>query len=160
MIWTGSFAARSMIGMWLGAAIVSGLMLLIVGSIETLSDNRLVWTTMLVLFAMIWFGLIGLVIFRKLGQHYEMTSQRLKHRSGVIFRTVNRIEMIDIDDVIYKQGPLQAMLNVGTIELLSSDTSHPKLIMPGIPDVSRIANLIDNARREERRSRGLFVEAI
>ena len=82
------------------------------------------------------------------------------HRDGILVRQMDRIEMIDIDDVSYRQGPIQILLNVGSIRIVSSDTSHPQLDMPGIADVRMVADLIDDARRNERRNRGLHIESI
>jgi hypothetical protein len=65
--------------------------------------------------------------------------------------------LIDIDDVSFQQGLIERFLNVGTITLTSTDATSPKLPMPGIDDVQRIANLIDDARREERRKRAIYM---
>jgi hypothetical protein len=73
---------------------------------------------------------------------------------------MNRVELIDMDDVTYVQGPIQTLLKVGNITIKSSDVSHPVLVLKGISDVKRIAELIDDARRSERRRRGLFMEAV
>ena len=159
-LWQGKFSARSMIGVWIGSALITALVICAVLLIQPMRENRMVWLTMFGLICLIWIGLIGLVLYRKLSQHFEVTSQRLKHRSGVVFRQVDRIEMIDIDDVSYRQGPIQALLDVGTIQLSSSDTSHPQLVMCGIANVSSVANLIDDARRAERSKRGIHVESI
>ncbi len=159
-LWRGGFSAKSMMGAWIGAALITGAIVFGVLNIAPLRETKTVWATMIALIGLVWILLVGLAIWRKLGQHYEITTQRLKHRSGVFMRQMDRIELIDIDDVSYRQGPLQALLNVGTIELLSSDTSHPKLKLPGIANVSSVANMIDDARRTERRKRGLHVESI
>ena len=92
--------------------------------------------------------------------HYELTSQRLKHREGILVRSMDRIELIDVDDVMYKQGPIQAMLGVGNITVKSSDSSHPELVLYGIENIREVADRIDDARRDERRKRGLHIEAI
>jgi hypothetical protein len=52
------------------------------------------------------------------------------------------------------------MFGVGTIKLLSSDLSDPKLVLRGIDDVRRVANVIDDARREERRKRAVYMETV
>jgi hypothetical protein len=96
----------------------------------------------------------------RLSADYTLTSQRLLHRRGILSQATDRIEVIDIDDVRYTQGIVERMFGVGTIRLLSSDTSDPTLILRGIDDVQRVANLIDNARREERRKRGLYMETV
>ncbi|MFK7766490.1 MAG: PH domain-containing protein [Mariniblastus sp.] len=159
-LWRGGFSARSMVGAWIGASLISGLVIYAVTNIAPLRESSPVWLTGIGLVSTVWLSLLAVVAYRKLGQHYEISSQRLKHRSGVLIRQMDRIELIDIDDVSYRQGPLQAILNVGTIELLSSDTSHPKLNLRGIANVSSVANLIDDARRAERKKRGLYVESI
>ena len=159
-LWRGGFSGKSMIGGWIGAAMITGLILFGVFRIEPLRQSKTVLATMIAIIGLVWIAMIGLVAYKKLGQFYEITSQRLLHRSGVLVRRMDRIELIDIDDVTYRQGPLQALMNVGTIELLSSDSSHPKLKLSGIANVNSVANLIDNARREERRKRGIHVESI
>ncbi len=75
-------------------------------------------------------------------------------------RVTDRIEVIDIDDVTYEQGIVQRMLGVGTIRMSSSDRSHPELVLSGIDGVERVADMIDDIRRKERRKRGLHIEAI
>jgi len=97
---------------------------------------------------------------RKLGVHYELTSQRFIHKAGILSRRTDRIELIDIDDVSYVQGIVQRMLGIGSIKITSSDRSHPELSMLGIDGVERVADMIDDARRAERRRRGLHIEAI
>ncbi len=107
-----------------------------------------------------WLAAIAIALYRMYVDHYELTSQRLKHRHGILFRHNDRIELIDIDDVMYRQGPVQTALGLGTIEITSSDTSHPQFLVSGIDDVRKVADLIDDARRAERRKRGLHIEAI
>jgi len=71
-----------------------------------------------------------------------------------------RIEVIDIDDVSYTQGPVERIFGVGTIQLTSSDRSHPTLSMIGIGEVTEVAGLLDDIRRAERRRRSLHIESI
>ena len=96
----------------------------------------------------------------RLSVEYTLTTQRLIHKHGLLHRVTNRVEVIDIDDVSYSQGPIERLLGVGTIKLLSSDVSDPQLVLRGIDNVQKVATLIDNARREERRRRGLYLESV
>ena len=106
--------------------------------------------------------LVGAVLYgwRRFGVHYELTSQRFIHQTGILTRATDRIEVIDIDDVSFTQGPVQRMFGVGRITITSSDRSHPLLHMIGIADVKSVAGLIDDVRRKERRRRSLHIEAI
>ena len=157
-IWAGNYSARDMIGYWVGGAVG-----VLAGSIVVAllpGQAGWAWLVYFIVALALWAWLAGLALYRKLSDHYVLTTQRLKHRSGILFRQSNRIELIDIDDVMYRQGPVQALLGVGRIHLISSDASHPSLVMNGIADVQQVADLIDDARREERRKRGLHIESI
>lgn len=158
-LWTGRYSPRAMIGTWAGLGVLTIVVPLLLG-LTSLGATRTVWIVATALIGLGWIWGLGTALYRILGDHYELTSQRLKHRHGILFRKVNRIELIDIDDVMYEQGPVQAMMGIGTIRLQSSDASHPQLALPGIDSVRRVSDLIDDARREERRKRGLHIEAI
>ena len=81
--------------------------------------------------------------------------QRLGRNNGRYFG-----ETIDIDDVTVQQGPVQRMLGIGTVKMTSSDRTTPEFVLVGIEDVRKVAAMIDEARRNERRKRGLHIEAV
>ena len=101
-----------------------------------------------------------LVFYRKLNVDYQLTTQRFVHQTGILRRVTNRIEAIDIDDVSYEQGIFERVVNVGAICIISSDRSHPELILRGIDQVGDVAKLIDITRHKERLQRGLHIEAV
>lgn len=156
-LWEGNYSVKAMAG--------TGIML-ILASIAALilcavfGASGVVWLWMLGVLAVAWLAYFAVTYYWKLSFHYELTTQRIKHREGFVFRSQDRIELIDISDVKLRQGPFQAMLNVGNIHVVSSDESHPLLVMAGIANAKRVADIIDNARREERRKRGLHIHSI
>ncbi len=156
-LWEGGYSGKAMLGNWLVAALV-----VIIVSVITFyffSTSTGLYTTLIML--VIAFGVVAFqLIYRKLNVHYVVTNQRLIHRLGVMRRVTDRIEMIDIDDVTFEQGLVQRMVGVGNIKVISSDRTHPILWLKGIADVQRIAALIDDTRRDERRRRGLHIEQI
>lgn len=107
-----------------------------------------------------WVVVIGMYLVRRMSVRYELTSQRFIHQRGILVRRTDRVEVIDIDDVSFTQGIVQRMLGVGTIQLVSSDRSHPELTLLGIDQVATVSNMIDDVRRDERRRRSLHIEAI
>jgi membrane protein YdbS with pleckstrin-like domain len=118
------------------------------------------WWMAIVILAAMWLGLFTLLVIRKLSVRYELTSQRMIHKVGILHRVTDRVEVIDIDDVSVSQGIIERLLRIGTIEIHSSDRSHPAIIMPGIDHAYAVAELIDEARRTERLRRGIHIEAI
>jgi uncharacterized membrane protein YdbT with pleckstrin-like domain len=117
-------------------------------------------TISLILIAVAWLILGVIYAARRFGISYELTTQRFIHQKGLLSRRTDRIEVIDIDDVSFFQGPVQRILGIGTIDIASSDQSHPHLKMPGIADVKGVAGLIDDVRRKERKSRSLHIQTM
>ena len=109
----------------------------------------------------IWLALAIWLVYQKLSVNYRLTNQRLVHERGILYRRVNRIEVIDIDDVGFAQGLIERMIGVGRIRVDSSDVSHRRgLVLNGIDNPRYVYEMIDDARREERMRYGLHVEAI
>jgi len=149
-LWSGGYSGKAMYGTWILGGIVT------IGLIAGMFAFPLVGLAIPVL----WVFLSGMLAYKKLSVHYELTTQRFIHKSGILKRVSDRIEVIDIDDVTYEQGIVQRMLGVGTIRIASSDRTHPELVLSGIDGVASVADMIDDIRRKERRKRGLHIESI
>jgi uncharacterized membrane protein YdbT with pleckstrin-like domain len=108
----------------------------------------------------VWGALALVLLYRRLTVRYRLTTFRFFHDTGLLSRTGNRVEVIDIDDVTVHQGLIERMFGVGTILVRSSDTTDPELSLPGIDDAKRVADLIDGTRRAERQRRGMFMENV
>lgn len=154
-VWSGGYSPKAMIGTWIAMAVLSVLILILSFLFEPI-------TLGIALGGIVLLWIIGAIRYgaRRLGYHYELTNQRFIHQTGVLSRQTDRIEVIDIDDVSFKQGPIQRMFNVGTICLTGSDRTHPELTMLGIADVRNVSGMIDDIRRRERRRRSLHIESI
>ncbi|MDA8744696.1 PH domain-containing protein [Rubripirellula amarantea] len=154
-VWTGGFSPKAMVGTWLAMALLSVLILVLAGLFEP-------FTWMMAIGAIVVLWAVGAIRYaaRRLGYHYELTNQRFIHQSGILHRQTDRIEVIDIDDVSFNQGPIERMFDVGTINLTGSDRTHPSLTMLGIANVRNVSGLIDDIRRKERRRRSLHIESI
>jgi membrane protein YdbS with pleckstrin-like domain len=153
-LWSGTFSPKGMYGSWAIAAVIT-----VVGIIlAVLIPLPPVLIAVSIAVPVIWVVLAVTLLSRRLGVSYTVTSQRFLHQRGVLRRVHNRILLIDIEDVSFVQGLMDRMFNVGTITLISTDVSDGKLIMPGIDNVEHVANLIDDARREERRKRAIILQ--
>jgi membrane protein YdbS with pleckstrin-like domain len=157
-LWSGGYSSKAMIGHWLTAGLVT--VATLIGVILWNFASGPLWLAWLVLGVLIWGGLGCCYFYRRWTRRYALTNKRFLHESGLLRRTTDRIEVIDIDDVSFVQGPIERMVGVGSIKITSSDRSHPELVLSGIDDVRRVADLIDNTRRAERERRGVFVESV
>jgi membrane protein YdbS with pleckstrin-like domain len=154
-LWEGGYSAKAMGGVWL-SAVVATIVLVVVA---------LLYEQLPILFALaiaagIWVIAGIAYAARRFGIHYELTTQRFIHQHGAISRRTERIEVIDIEDVSFHQGPVQRLLGIGTIDISSTDRSHPHLVMPGIAEVKTVAGLIDDVRRRERQRRSLHIRSM
>lgn len=153
-LWQGSYSVKAMIGYFVGVTLIS---------IACLALGIVVPITLpFALGAMVlfWVWVLALAAVRRMNISYRLTTQRFFHQTGILTRTTDRIEVIEMDDVTYTQTIFERMFGVGTIKVTSGDPTHPTLIMPGIADVQQVAEIIDKARRKEITRRGLRIQSV
>lgn len=155
MLWQGSYSPKAMVGGWLLSLVVT-----IVAFVAGAFFGPPGWFAAAIISLAVWGGHLALLIYQRMSHDYKLTSQRFIHASGILRRTTDRIEVIDIDDVQVTQGFIERFLGVGTIRILSSDVTSPLTTLVGINDVARIATLIDDTRRTERRKRSVHIESV
>lgn len=145
-IWTGTYSPKAMTGVWvvLGLVTIAGL---VVGGLQGL--DGMMWSILIGIIVLAWLVSLAVLLVRRLGIKYRLTSQRLFHERGVITRQIDRIEVIKMDDVTCKQGLLERMLGTGSIKIESSDQSDPVFVMIGVDNVREVTDLIDQARRAD-----------
>ncbi len=156
-LWSGSYGYRALLPAW----ILVVLLTLAIGAISMPFVG--LWKSLFIVFvsAVLSMGGVGLYMaYRRLSVRYELTSQWFVHQSGLLRRRTDRLDLMDIDDVAFGQGPIERWLGVGTIKLIFNDPSQPELLMPGIDGVEEVAAAINDALRAERRRRGLFIEIV
>lgn len=154
-IWSGAYSAKAMVGSFAAAAVLT----LLAAVLATLAGPP-GWAAWIIGVVVVWGGLGLLYLYRRLTVRYRLSTYRLFHDTGLITRTGNRVEVIDIDDVTVEQGPIERLMGIGTIRIASSDKTNPDLVLPGIDDARQVADLIDGTRRAERNRRGLHIESI
>jgi membrane protein YdbS with pleckstrin-like domain len=157
VLWEGRFSKLAMIGSWIAATVLTAVV--VVAGLLVPFDNT-IWTWAVVVVAVVWIVLAMRLLYQQLSVRYTMTSQRLIHEHGLLWRQTDRIEAIDIDDVSVTQGPIARMVGVGNVKVVSSDQSTPVFYLQGIDDVRAVATMIDEVRRKERRKRGVHIESV
>ncbi len=158
-VWSGGYSAKAMFGTWLFSILVSiaiGAALFFVPK-DTLPPRAPLIAGIII--GIWWLIAVGIYVYERLAVHYELTNQRFIHQRGILVRTTDRIDVVDIDDVTFRQGIIQRVLGVGTIILAGSDKTHPKLTLLGIDKVNKVSAMIDEVRRKERRRRSVHIDA-
>jgi uncharacterized membrane protein YdbT with pleckstrin-like domain len=156
-LWQGRYSSKAMLGAWMVSGLIS-LTILVLGIIWLRSLAG--WLVLAAVILLPWIYNLSVLCYRRWSIRYRLTSQRFIHESGILRRVNNRIEVLDMDDISFEQTVFERLMGVGTIRIVSTDRSDPAFTIVGVDDVKTVSELFDDARRLERRRRGLHVEQI
>jgi membrane protein YdbS with pleckstrin-like domain len=73
---------------------------------------------------------------------YKVTDQRVVVERGILSRSLEEIDLRYVDDSGFSQSPLERLQGIGTVWLISSDKSMPRLQLQGIKDPRAIREMI------------------
>lgn len=84
---------------------------------------------------------------------YELTTQRLKIRTGVFNKKINDLELYRIKDYTLEQPFFLRMMNLSNLKLDTSDKSQHNFIIPAIENgeelMDKIRELVESLRVEK-----------
>src|SRR5262249_48929939 len=80
---------------------------------------------------------------------YELTTRRMRLRDGIIARNGRDIPLSRITDVSFRKGPLDRLLDCGTL-VVESAGEHGELVLTAIPHVERVQATLFQLVEEER----------
>lgn len=87
---------------------------------------------------------------------YRITNYRIDYERGVLTKQIDTLELWHVDDISFKQGLIDRIMNVGSIRILSDDRTTPRLDLDGLPNPRAI---FDNLRQRVitvKRQRGVI----
>lgn len=73
---------------------------------------------------------------------YELTSQRLRVRTGVLSKEVNELELYRVKDFKIEQPFLLRLFSVANIVLDTSDKSHPTISILAVDNAEALLSMI------------------
>ncbi len=160
-LWEGGYSAKAMMGNWILGGLLSACFLGLGIFLWSKGwSSPFVWWGILIALVALWGYLFILLLRRRLGVHYRLSTQRFFHEEGILRHKTDLIEVIDMDDITFEQTLIDRAVGVGSIHIVSSDRSHPELTIDGIEHVKDVAAKMHDARHTERLRRGLHIEQI
>lgn len=102
----------------------------------------LVLTVVLSLYLALRGGRMAVRAARLRSTRYRLTNQRLLVETGLLSRGMVEVDLRSVDDLVYRQGPVDRLLGIGTVTVASSDKSSPRLQLLGVKDPAGIRELI------------------
>jgi membrane protein YdbS with pleckstrin-like domain len=103
---------------------------------------QLVLTVVLVAYLLLRGIRIALRAARLRTTRYRLTNQRLVVESGVVSRTLAEVDLRSVEDLVFRQGPLERLLGIGRISVVSSDRNTPRLQLVGVKEPKGTRELI------------------
>jgi uncharacterized membrane protein YdbT with pleckstrin-like domain len=86
---------------------------------------------------------------------YELTSQRLRTRTGVLNKHFDELELYRVRDYKLEQPFLQRLFSLSTVILTTSDKSNPLLVLRAIPRGELLREQMRTYVEEARTRRGV-----
>ena len=86
---------------------------------------------------------------------YELTTERLKTRVGVINKKMDELELYRVRDYKLDQPLMLRLFSLGNIILQTSDRSNPVVMLRAVPDAEQLREQIRALVEECRRQKGV-----
>lgn len=86
---------------------------------------------------------------------YRLTTQRLFVQRGLVAKHLEEVELFRVKDVTLNQGFVSRLLGVGTVVVLSTDDTTPRLELAGILKPVEAKETLRSAFRASRQREGL-----
>ena len=129
------------------AVVVVGLVAeVLIPSGSAANVERLAVAAVAVLALMLW---LMVPVLRWRTTMYEMTTRRLRTRSGIIARRGRDIPLSRITDVSFEKGLLDRMMGCGRL-VVESAGEHGQVVLTEIPHVERVQSLLFQLVEDER----------
>jgi len=84
---------------------------------------------------------------------YILTEETLSVRTGIVARQLNSLELYRVKDYTVSQSVSERILGLMTVTLMTSDRTHPRMDLEGIPKsdlMETVRELVQKARMRNR----------
>ncbi len=117
-------------------------------------------TTLGIALAALWIWLICRILLARFQHYYRLTTRRLFISTGILMRRRDQLELLRVEDVFTKQSLVGRWLSIGTVVVVSSEESLPRVALPGVANAKHVMDLIWHHARAERDQRSVKVQEI
>lgn len=93
--------------------------------------------------------------FMRLGEYYELTSQRLRLYRGVFSRSLHEVDLVHVREATFSQHLGERMWNLGDVTLVTTNPEHPEVVLQNVKDPEKVRETIRGAYMAEQKRRGL-----
>ncbi len=98
---------------------------------------------------------LAVTVCRCLSVRYKLTTERLIVTSGLLSQRSEEVEIYRVKDVSVSQGALDRMVGIGTITVMVSDASSPRIELKAISQPMKRKEQIRQMSRASRKTEGV-----
>ena len=135
MVWEGNPSQLLNFGVFLLCGLIAG----------ALVGIALVFNNLTPPFPLVLAGLALVPVFYALAQwlktkceRYQLTSQRLRLRSGVLSRKTDEIELYRVKDYVLIEPFWLRLFGLGNISLTTTDDANPRVTLNAVPEADKL----------------------
>jgi membrane protein YdbS with pleckstrin-like domain len=87
--------------------------------------------------------------------YYRITNYRIDYEHGILFKTMDTLELWHVEDVSLRQSPIDRIFNVGTITIVSADATNPRLLLKSLDSPRKLLETLKTRIISVKRQRGV-----
>ncbi|MFA5056504.1 MAG: PH domain-containing protein [Opitutaceae bacterium] len=153
-LWSGTYSTKAMAGAW----VISAIIFAACSFASMATGNWRVILAVSLLSALPGLWCVAVAIYRHATIRYTLTTRRLVCEAGLLTATIDRVELLMVEDVRCKQSGLDRAFGIGSIIVQSNDRSDPTWTLAGIEGVRSVTAILDQAVTEARNRHGVMVQ--
>ena len=147
VVWTGHPAQIINLGVYLLCGVLAGLAVVVGYAL----DDRLALLAILPVAVAAWKWLDTRC------QVYELTTERLRRRTGVLSRRTDDLELYRVKDTTLLEPFFLRLFSLGHVVVTTNDTTTPTLVIPAVPGASALREQIRRYVEARRAAKGVRV---
>ncbi len=142
----------------IGAASVIGLLFIAAPLVYHFLHKDGAWWPWPVNLVLILIGLLFILIpyFNLKRIRYRITNYRIDFERGLMSKTIDTLELWHVEDIKFHQSFFDRLFGVGTITIVSHDTTTPQLTIHGLPHPRPLFDSLKQRIIAVKRQRGVI----
>jgi membrane protein YdbS with pleckstrin-like domain len=108
--------------------------------------------------ALIVLGIVFLILPYALVKtiRYRISNYRIDYEHGLLSKSIDTLELWHVDDIHFRQSPIDRIFRVGTITVISNDSTTPRLPLHGLPRPRELFDQLKQRVIAVKRMRGVI----
>jgi membrane protein YdbS with pleckstrin-like domain len=141
-VWWGAYAGRTMLPDFVLCGVLTAILVGIAWALRAWHGSTTIRYATQLCIAVLWIWQFGRWSYRMLAVNYRLTTRRLFCERGFHHPGSPGLELSEVVHVAVERGPLERLLRVGRIRVVTHGDPERQLVLEGVHDPEHIASEI------------------